>query len=77
MNVGGFAKFCHIGQKEDIFLVLFQLSCDYLELLGCVQSLREDHIGTSIDIGFGSIDALVKAKNSLGVGPCADDELSI
>ena len=57
--------------------MLFQLVCYYFEFLSCVKSFREDHISTGIDIGFGSVDALIEAKNSLGVGSCADDELSI
>ena len=57
--------------------MLFQLTCYYFEFLSCVKSFRKYHISTSINIGFGSVDALIKAKDSFSISSCADDELSI
>ena len=52
IDVWSLSELGHIGQQEDFFLIVFKLFGDYLEFLGSVQSFREDHIGSGINVSL-------------------------
>lgn len=77
IDVGCFAELCHVSQQEDVLFVLLQSLGNYLELLSCVETFRENHVSTCINVSFRSLDALLETIYTLGIGSGADDELAI
>lgn len=54
----------------------FQLFCDQFELFFWVQTLRENHICSSVYVSLWSFDTLLKSIYAFGVSPGAYDELA-
>lgn len=77
IDVWGLAEFSHIRQKEDILFMALQLFSDNLELLSSVQSFRENHVSTCINVGLRSLDAFFKTIDSLGISSCTNHKLSL
>lgn len=54
-----------------------QLVGNQLELLDCMQSLRENHVSSSVDEDLGSFDALVESVDTFGISSGTDHKFSI
>ena len=55
-------------------LLVFHGSSEFCKLVFGGKPFWEEHVGTTFDVLFCSIDRSVKSLDTLGVGPGADDE---
>jgi hypothetical protein len=52
VDIGSFSKLSHVGKEIYALFVIFQLFRNNLELFSCVQTFREDHVCSCIDVGL-------------------------
>lgn len=77
IDVRCFSELCHVCEQENIFFMRFQLFCNSFEFFLSLQTLWEDHIGSCIDVSFGSIDRFIQSKHTLCISPRANNEFAI
>lgn len=79
IDVWCLAEFGHVSEKERSTFRSISLEClSYnLEFISSVESLREDHVSTGIDVEFSSADDSFETFNRSSVSSSADNEFTI
>lgn len=77
IDVRCFTELSHVGQKEDVLFVVFELLSYYLELFCGIKTLGENHVCSCVNETFWSLDAFIKSVNSFCISSGTNDELTI